>query len=201
MRSIYCDLFFSNHMQNESNITEYYKKTAMFWSDMIAMMSSKPTTLTAVGPIRNLSSNLKKITSELTEANKEIVEFNNFLIEYYKQLADTWTSAQKEVASKVPKIPQNEESMEAYKRVWIDIFENNFTGLFDSKKFSENYNRLISTELDLLKRWNAITDVMLKSANLPTKQEIDEIYEELHSLKNRIFKLELSKKKTENARK
>ena len=201
MRSIYCDLFFSNYMQNESNITEYYKKTAMFWSDMIAMMSSKPTTLTAVGPIRNLSSNLKKITSELTEANKEIVEFNNFLIEYYKQLADTWTGAQKEVASKVPKIPQNEEGMEAYKRVWIDIFENNFTGLFDSKKFSENYNGLISTELDLLKRWNAITDVMLKSANLPTKQEIDEIYEEIHSLKNRIFKLELSKKKTENARK
>ncbi len=201
MRSIYCDLFFSNYMQNESNIIEYYKKTAMFWSDMIAMMSSKPTTLTAVGPIRNLSSNLKKITRELTEANKEIVEFNNFLIEYYKQLADTWTGAQKEVASKVPKIPQNEEGMEAFKRVWIDIFENNFTGLFDSKKFSENYNGLISTELDLLKRWNAITDVMLKSANLPTKQEIDEIYEELHSLKNRIFKLELSKKKTENARK
>ena len=79
--------------------------------------------------------------------------------------------------------------------MWIDIFENNFTGLFDSKKFSENYNRLVSTELDLLKRWNAITDVMLKSANLPTKQEIEEIYEELHTLKNRISKLEPSKKK------
>jgi len=67
--------------------------------------------------------------------------------------------------------------------------------LFDSKKFSENYNNLISTELDLLKRWNTITDVMLKSANLPTKQEIEEIYEELHNLKNRISKLESSKKK------
>ncbi|SVD92497.1 uncharacterized protein METZ01_LOCUS445351, partial [marine metagenome] len=33
-------------------------------------------------------------------------------------------------------------------------------------------------------------------ANLPTKQEIDEIYEELHTLKNRIFKLEQSKKQT-----
>jgi len=53
-----------------------------------------------------------------------------------------------------------------------------------------------------LKRWNAVTDVMLKSANLPTKQEIDEIYEEVHNLKNRIFKLELDKKKAEkNARK
>ena len=94
-------------MENESNITDYYKKTAMFWSDMITMMSSKPTTLSAVGPLRNLSTNLKKITSELTEANKEIVEFNNFLIEYYKQLGDTWTGAQKEVSSKITKVPQN----------------------------------------------------------------------------------------------
>ena len=78
MRSIYCDLFMDNYMENESNVTDYYKKTAMFWSDMITMMSSKPTTLSAVGPLRNLSTNLKKITSELTEANKEIVEFNNF---------------------------------------------------------------------------------------------------------------------------
>ena len=129
-------------------------------------------------------------------------EFNNFLIKYYKQLSDTWTNAQKEVASKTTKIPPNEEGTEAYKRVWIDIFENNFTGLFDSKKFSENYNNLVSTELDLLKRWNTITDVMLKSANLPTKEEIEEIYEELHILKNRIAKLELSKKQSEkNVRK
>ena len=198
MRSIYCELIMDNHMENESNITDYYKKTAMFWSDMIAMMSSKPTTLSAVGPLRTLSSNLKKITNELTEANKEIVGFNNFLIEYYKQLADTWSVAQKDVTSKVSKLLPNEEGTEAYKRIWIDIFENNFTGLFDSKKFSENYNKLISTELDLLKRWNAISDIMLKSANLPTKQEIDEIYEELHTLKTRISELESFKKNTKN---
>ena len=71
----------------------------------------------------------------------EIVGFNNFLIEYYKQLADTWSVAQKDVASKVSKLSPNEEGTEAYKRIWIDIFENNFTGLFDSKKFSENNNR------------------------------------------------------------
>jgi len=192
----------NEYMENDSSITDYYKKTAMFWSDMIAMMSSKPTALTGVGPLRTISSNLKKITAELTEANKDVVGFNNFLIEYYKQLADTWSTAQKEVTSKASELPQNEEGTEAYKRVWIDIFENNFTGLFDSKKFSENYNNLVSTELDLLKRWNTITDVMLKSANLPTKEEIEEIYEELHILKNRIAKLELSKKQSEkNVRK
>ena len=148
---------------------------------------------------------------DLDKATKSMESLNEWIISAKKQVDKRVTfgsskaaflsfmeptaAAQKEVSSKITKVPQNEEGLEAYKRVWIDIFENNFTGLFDSKKFSENYNRLISTELDLLKRWNAITDVMLKSANLPTKQEIEEIYEELHTLKSRISKLESSKKK------
>ena len=140
---------------------------------------------------------MKKITAEITEANKEIVDFNNFLIEYYKQLSQTWTDAQNEVTLKASQLPKDEEGTESYKRVWIDIFENYFTGLFDSKKFSENYNKLISKELDLMKRWNVVMDIMLKSANMPTKQEIDEIYKELHSLKQKISKLESSTKKSD----
>jgi len=33
-------------------------------------------------------------------------------------------------------------------------------------------------------------NVMLQSANLPNKQEIDDVYRELHSLRKRISKLE-----------
>jgi len=39
--------------------------------------------------------------------------------------------------------------------------------------------------------------VILKSANLPSKEEIDEIYKEMHSLKKRVGKLELELKKKE----
>ena len=37
-------------------------------------------------------------------------------------------------------------------------------------------------------------DIMLKSANMPTKEEIDEIYQELFNLKKQIKKLDSSKK-------
>ena len=33
-------------------------------------------------------------------------------------------------------------------------------------------------------------NVMLKSANLPSKQEIDEVYKEIHELRKRVSKLE-----------
>ena len=78
------------------------------------------------------------------------------------------------------------------------MFENNFTQLFDSKEFSKNYNNLVSKELDLMKRWNTIMDIMLKASNLPTKEEIEEIYREMHSLKQRITKLESGNKKIRN---
>ena len=177
-----------------NNMFDYYKHTSMFWNDMISMMSSKPASLTAVGPLRNFTENIKKISQELIEANQEIVDFNTFLMEYYKQLGETWTNSQKKVMSKISEIPQDTESMEAYKRVWIDMFENDFTQLFDTSSFSENYNKLVSTEMQLLKRWNTIMDVMLKSANMPTKEEIDEIYQELFKLKKQIKKIDPSKK-------
>ena len=176
----------------------YYKQMSTFWSDMISMMSSKPASMMAVGPLRNMATNLKKITSELTGANQEIIDFNNNLLDYYGKLSETWIEAQKKVSSKMANVPQDGESLEAYKRVWIDMFENNFTQLFDSKEFSKNYNNLVSKELDLMKRWNTIMDIMLKASNLPTKEVIEEIYKEMHSLKQRLTKLDSGNKKIRN---
>ena len=140
--------------------------------------------------MRNFTENAKKITLELLEANEDLSQFNDALTKYYKQLTDTWNEAQKKVNLKIPEVPNDVEQFEAYKRIWIDIFDNDFTELFDSKKFGENYGKLVSKELELTKRWNNISNVMLQSANLPNKQEIDEVYREIHSLRKKVLKLE-----------
>jgi hypothetical protein len=160
-------------------------------------MSSKPQALTSIGPMRAFASNSKKISTELIEINEVLMGFNQYLTEYYKQLSDTWTVAQKKVNLKAPEVPQDVEQIEAFKRIWIDIFDNDFTELFDSKKFGENYGKLVSKELELTKHWNNISSVILQSANLPSKKEIDEIYKEMHSLKKRVGKLELALNKKE----
>ena len=161
------------------------------------LMSSKPQALTSTGPMRAFATNSKKVTTELIEINEDLIGFNQYLTEYYKQLADAWGVAQKKVNLKSPEVPQDVEQIEAFKRIWIDMFDNDFTELFDSKKFGENYGKLVSKELELTKHWNNITNVVLQSVNLPSKEEIDEVYKELHSLKKRIGKLELELKKKE----
>ncbi|MEE8179364.1 MAG: poly(R)-hydroxyalkanoic acid synthase subunit PhaE [Nitrosopumilaceae archaeon] len=179
-------------MKNELKKTplDYYKHLSLFWTDLIYLMSSKPQALSSVGPMRNFATNSKKIATELIDSNEDLAEFNKRLTEYYQQLSDTWTEAQKKVNSKMPKIPNDSEQFDSYKRVWIDIFDNDFTDLFDSKKFGENYGKLISSELELSKHWENMVNVMLQSANLPNKKEIDEVYQELHALRKRISKVE-----------
>ena len=177
--------------------TEYYKHLSLFWTDIIHLMYSKPQALTSIGPMRAFAANSKKISVELIEINEKLFEFNKYMTEYFNQLSTTWGIAQKKVNLKVPEIPQDVEQIEAVKRIWIDIFDNDFTELFDSEKFGDNYGNLVSKELELTKHWNNITNVILQSANLPNKEEIDEVYKEIHSLKKRVSKLELKLKKEE----
>ncbi len=181
--------------QSPEETMEYYKHLSLFWTDLIHLMSSKPQALASAGPMRAFATNSKKVSTELIEINEHLMGFNKFVTEYYKQLAETWNEAQKKVNLKAPEVPQDVEQIEAFKRIWIDIFDNDFTELFDSKKFGVNYGHLVSKELELTKHWNNITNVILQSANLPSKEEIDEVYKEIHSLKKRITKLEIELKK------
>lgn len=180
-------------MGTESDYTkslEYYKHLSLFWTDLIYLMASKPVALSSAGPMRKFALQAKKLATEMIETNDDLIEFNKRLTEYYKQLSDTWMEAQKRVNKKIPEIPQDMEHLDASKRVWIDIFENDFTQLFDSQTFSENFGKLISSELELSKHWNNMLSTLLETANVPTKNDIDEIYKELHSLRKRVSKLE-----------
>ena len=171
--------------------SEHYKQLATFWTDILHLMSSKPGALASVGPMRALAANSKKITNEMIEMNEDMVTFSKHLTEYYSQLADTWGGAQKKVNQKMSDIPQDVEQIEALKRVWIDMFDNDFTELFDSPKFGSNYGKLVSKELEIVKHWNNISNTVLQSANLPSKEEIDDVYREIHSLKKRLRLSEL----------
>ena len=138
-----------NLAESPKEMTEYYKHLSLFWTDIIHLMSSKPQALTSIGPMRAFAANSKKIAVELIEINESLVGFNQYITEYYKQLSNTWGIAQKKVNLKAPKIPQDVEQIEAMKRIWIDIFDNDFTELFDSEKFGNNYGNLVSKELEL----------------------------------------------------
>lgn len=185
----------TDDVPDDENISNQYKHLLLFWTDIMHLMSSKPQSLTSIGPMRAFIANSKKVTTELVEMNEDLLALYTHLGEYYANLADTWSAAQKKVNAKAPHVPHDVEQADALKRIWVDIFDNDFTELFDSPKFGENYGKLVSKELEIVKRWNNIANVVLQSVNLPSKEEIDEVYREIHSLKKRlrIYEVELQR--------
>lgn len=180
---------------------EYYKHLSLFWMDLMYLMSNKPQALSSTGPMRAMAANSKKIAAEIIDMNEGLIDFNRHLATYYKQLTGTWVEAQRKVDLKAPDLPMDPERFEVYKRVWIDIFDNDFTELFDSEQFGANYGMLVSKELEMTNHWNNISNVILKSANLPSRHDLDEVYKELHSLRRRVSKMENDKRRSKNARK
>ncbi len=177
------------------NITDYYKHLSIFWTDLAHLMSSKPQALASVGMMREFAAVTKGITTELVEINSHLMDFSRYTTEYYAQLAETWAQAQKKVDAKAPDIPHDVEHLDSYKRIWMDIFDSDFTELFDSEKFGKNYGNLVSKELELTRHWNKIISIVLHSVNMPTKEEMDEVYKEIHSIKKRLSRLEIDIKK------
>ena len=180
----------SSNNNDEPN-NEYYKNLVLFWTDIFHLMSSKPQALASICPMRSFVANSKKVATELVEMNDDLVEFNKYLTTYYSQLSDTWHDAQNKVNAKTSDIRYDAEHADSIKRIWIDIFDNDFTELFDSTKFAENYGNLVSKELELVKHWDNITNTILQAANLPSKEALDEVYKEIHLLKKRIHTSEI----------
>ncbi|SHO45812.1 conserved hypothetical protein [Nitrosotalea sinensis] len=175
---------------DEKKLLTGFKHNSLFWTDLLYLMSNRQQSIAATGPFRKFAINAKNISTETIEMNEDLAEFNKRLGTYYKQLSDTWNDAQGEYTRKVPELPNDVEHIEASKRIWIDIFENYFTRLFDSVEFAENFGKLVTSELEIAKHWNNIASTLLESANMPTKKEMDEVYKELHSLRKRVAKLE-----------
>lgn len=156
---------------------------------MLYLMANKSQALSSTGPFRAMLSNTKMISNELIEINGRLANFNVHMTQYYQQLVDTWTEAQKKVDLKVEK-PTEPDEYDVYKRVWIDVFDNDFTELFDSETFGANYGKMVSEELEIAKHWNNMASIVLKSANIPSRKEMDEVYQEINSLRKRVAVLE-----------
>lgn len=179
---------FSAHAMTHTDKSDY-RHLALFWNDMLYLMANKSQALSSTGPFRTMLSNAKLISNELIEINERMANFNVYMTKYYQQLADTWTEAQKKVDLKVGK-PSDPAEYDAYKRVWIDVFDNDFTELFDSEKFGANYGKLVSEELEMAKHWNNMASIVLKSVNVPSRKEMNEVYQEVNSLRKRVAALE-----------
>jgi len=162
-------------------IQEQIAKVFSIWSDI----SKLPT----VGPSFAYSQNSRSDLRELVEFGKSFLELQIHLSEYCMQINNTYVQALAKASEKAPKQYNSREDFEKYRKVAIDVFEDAFTGLYDSKEFANLYGLLQSNQFDLLMHLQKLTENNLKALNLPTRSDLDDMSKDIHDLKKTVHDL------------
>jgi hypothetical protein len=178
------------HDNIESRFTkEQIGKVFNIWADIAKL----PT----VGPSFAYSQNSRSDLKELVEYGKSFLELQIHLSEYCMQINNTYVQALAKASEKAPKQYNSREDFEKYRKVAIDVFEDAFTGLYDSKEFAMLYGLLQSDQFDLLMHLQKLTENNLKALNLPTRSDMDDMSKDIHDLKKTVHdlirKIEVSK--------
>jgi len=156
-------------------------KVFNIWSDI----SRLPT----VGPSFAYSQYSRSDLKEFVEFGKTFLELQIHLNEHWVQINNTYVQALARALEKAPKQYNSKQDFENYRKIAIDVFEDAFTGLFDSKEYAILYGLVLSNQYDLLTHLQKLTEKNFKVLNLPTRSEMDDLSKDIHDLKKTVHDL------------
>lgn len=162
-------------------IKEQITKVFNIWSDI----SRLPT----IGPSFAYSQYSRSDLKELIELGKSFLELQMHFNEYCIQINNTYVQALARASEKAPKQYNSREDFENYRKIAIDVFEEAFTGLYDSKEFAILVGLVQSNQFDLFMHLQKLTERNLKALNLPTRSEMNDMSKDIHDLKKAVHNL------------
>jgi hypothetical protein len=171
----------SVHQQEQEQMVA---KLLNSWSELIKM----PT----IGPFPAFSQEFRSYSQDLLTMGQTLYNAQTNLSNYWKQMNMVYIRATKEVSERAPKQLRSKEDFDEYRKIIINVFEDAFTGLFNSKEFSVTYGKVSSDLLDLFKQMQKFAEKNLKVLNLPTRDEMDEILKDIHEMKRTIHDMKRS---------
>ena len=162
-------------------LQEQIARVFTIWSDI----SRLPT----VGPSFAYSQYSRSDLKELIEFGKTLLELQIHLNEYWVQINNTFVQALAKSSEKAPKQYNSKQDFENYRKIAIDVFEDAFTGLFDSKEYAILCGLVLSNHYDLFTHLQKLAENNMKVLNLPTRSEMDDLSKDIHDLKKTVHDL------------
>jgi hypothetical protein len=173
---------------------EQVNKIFEFWSGNLKL----PT----IGPAYAFSKDFTSFANDFVTLGKVMIELKSNMDSYWSLLGKAYTRAITDTVEQAPTQIIKKEDFDKYRRAAIEAFEESFTDLFTSSEFSEVYGRLLGTQLNLSKVIQSILEKNLKTLNLPTRSEVDEMLKDIAELRRdmRDMKRSLEGRRNDQAR-
>ncbi len=83
-----------------------------------------------------------------------------------------------------------DENPKTYYNMWIQLLEGRYMELFKKPEFTVTLGNTLEALTDFFMSRQALINDLLKTLSVPTHEDLDELYKEIHLLKRRIRKTE-----------
>lgn len=167
---------------------ENYKKMVDTWLESMNMMITKIPAIPSVGPLQTSQRRIVAIGAEMAKATDVLANFNKHLGQYYALTSGTWMEATKKLLAKCPPSAGSQD-LEKLQQTWIDTFEDEFTNFFNSENFATVIGNMLKSEAEFYKHMSNIAEIISRNLDIPTRSEINDIYEEIAKIKRSLKKL------------
>lgn len=176
----------ANKMMNPNIASVKYKEFYDSWMAGYESTLGKVMKIPMIGPSRRV---LEMMKSSLDA----FIKFSGASADFYLALYKPSVVAVEELTAEASKILQCEFTPEKYREFYsllIKTFEAKFYELFRSPEFGEVLKTTLNAALDFRRYHFAVMEEILKSTPIITRSEMDEVYQELYTLRKRIKSLE-----------
>lgn len=148
--------------------------------------------LPTIGPLFSYFGGMNDDNSQIAKLAETTTKYQIALGQYWKQVNQAYVNAVLRINEQTsPSVldVKSRKDLDDFRKLMIDSFEEEFTRLFNSKEFALTYRDLLSSQMDLLKQIQTLSQKTLGILNLPTKNELDIISKDLHDLRKSVMDL------------
>ena len=131
----------------------------------------------------------ERISESIDAFNRFQVTLNEFMRILAVPVSRSFVVLQEQLGELADKGELPEDGR-AYYDMWIKVLEGHYMTLFQTPEYTDILGKTLSSLTEYKSARNAVIEDMLGGLPIPTRSEIDSLYQEIHRLKRRLRALE-----------
>ncbi|MDJ0853926.1 MAG: poly(R)-hydroxyalkanoic acid synthase subunit PhaE [Desulfobacterales bacterium] len=131
----------------------------------------------------------ERISESIDAFNRFQVTLNEFMRILAVPVSRSFVVLQEQLGELADKGELPEDGR-AYYDMWIKVLEGHYMTLFQTPEYTDILGKTLSSLTEYKSARNAVIEDMLDGLPIPTRSEIDSLYQEIHRLKRRLRALE-----------
>ncbi len=169
--------------QTLTQIDENFFRT---WTEIYEKEFSRFHQIPKLGLVREYQERISHATDMY---NRFQVTLNEFLHLLSVPISRSFAVLQEQVGELADKGELPEEGR-VYYDMWIKVLEGHYMTLFQTPEYMDLLGKMLKSLTDFKQARSAVIEDMIGGLPIPTRSEIDSLYQEVHRLKRRLRELE-----------